>query len=72
MLVNWKNSDLIRSSPNNDRKNMNTWTECGECTELENQSVLMPLLHCGKALSKMAKRSVSPGLCSTEKHVTIN
>ena len=32
----------------------------------------MPLLHCGIALSKIAKRSPSPGLCFPKKHVTIN
>ena len=66
-LVNWKNSGSIQSSPNIDRKCIKVWTEWETRIKHENQSVLMPLLHCGKGLSKMAKKIGISGALLPEK-----
>ena len=50
-----KNSGLIRSSPNIDQKRTNAWTEWETHIKYENQSILMPLLHCGKCCPKWQK-----------------
>ena len=60
----------IRSSPNVDRKRINAWIETR--IKYENQSILMPLLHCGKRCPKWRKDRHLRGFAPRKKRVTIN